>query len=272
MPATSEPGARLGDPERGDPLAADRRREEALLLLVGAELPDRRRGDPDVRADARRQPAGPGAAELLVRAPRPRGSRRRGRRTRPGTSARAAPARPCGGRRRSGTTGRLPLRRRAAAAPRRRSAGSPPAAPRAPSANGGTQAASQPLLQHPEHTAHDLRSSALPWREPRKSPSSSSPPLGAGAFFAPLWAWAPWARFGSARPSRAAPRASRARSRPRCACRTWRTAARPWRLPSTSSAGPMRDAGARRRVCTTGVGHARCRTGSSPPPRRCPSA
>ena len=40
--------------------------EEALLLVVGAELPDRRRGDPDVRADPGREPARAAAAELLA--------------------------------------------------------------------------------------------------------------------------------------------------------------------------------------------------------------
>ena len=48
-------GARLRDAERADPLASDRRGEEALLLLVRAELPHRRRRDRDVRADARRE-------------------------------------------------------------------------------------------------------------------------------------------------------------------------------------------------------------------------
>ena len=87
-------GARLGDAERADQLAADRRHEVALLLLVGAELPDRRRGDVDVRADARRRAARADARELLARAPPRAGSRRPGRRTRSGTSARAGPARP----------------------------------------------------------------------------------------------------------------------------------------------------------------------------------
>jgi hypothetical protein len=48
------------------PSAADGGGEEALLLVVGAELPDRRRGDADVRPDPGRQPARPGPAELLV--------------------------------------------------------------------------------------------------------------------------------------------------------------------------------------------------------------
>src|SRR6185503_10620259 len=58
-------GARLGYPERRYPLAADRRDQEALLLVLGAELPDRRRGDPDVGADSRRQSARAGAGQLL---------------------------------------------------------------------------------------------------------------------------------------------------------------------------------------------------------------
>ncbi len=58
-------GARLGDGERADLLAADGGHEVALLLLLGAELPDRRRGDVDVCADARRGPARAGPGELL---------------------------------------------------------------------------------------------------------------------------------------------------------------------------------------------------------------
>src|SRR5205823_2424612 len=45
-------GAGLGDAERADLLAADRGDEVALLLLLGAELPDGGRRDVDVRADA----------------------------------------------------------------------------------------------------------------------------------------------------------------------------------------------------------------------------
>ena len=66
MPATSEPGVRLGDRERGDLLAGDGGHEVALLLVFGAELEDRRRRDADVRTDAGRQAAGTGSA----RAPR----------------------------------------------------------------------------------------------------------------------------------------------------------------------------------------------------------
>ena len=44
-------GARLGDAERTDELAADRRSQVALLLLLGAELPDRRRRDVDARRE-----------------------------------------------------------------------------------------------------------------------------------------------------------------------------------------------------------------------------
>src|SRR5204863_3050919 len=43
-----------------------RRREVALLLLLGAELPDRRRGDVGVRADARGGSARADARELLA--------------------------------------------------------------------------------------------------------------------------------------------------------------------------------------------------------------
>src|SRR5690606_20388888 len=51
--------------ERGDLLALDRRDEEALLLLLGAELPDRRRRDPDVGADPRRDAPRAAARQLL---------------------------------------------------------------------------------------------------------------------------------------------------------------------------------------------------------------
>src|SRR5919106_2289895 len=60
------PGARLGDAERGDPLAADRGRQEARLLLVGAEPFDRRRGDAHVGADPGRHTARPAARQLLA--------------------------------------------------------------------------------------------------------------------------------------------------------------------------------------------------------------
>src|SRR5205085_1499020 len=58
-------GTRLRDAERGDLLSADGGLKEAPLLLLGAEPPDRRRGDSDVRADPGRQPAGAGARQLL---------------------------------------------------------------------------------------------------------------------------------------------------------------------------------------------------------------
>ncbi|HZC13413.1 MAG TPA: hypothetical protein VE270_05260, partial [Thermoleophilaceae bacterium] len=57
--------ARLGDAERGDPLAADRGREETPLLILRAELPDRRRSDADVGTDAGGKAPGPAARELL---------------------------------------------------------------------------------------------------------------------------------------------------------------------------------------------------------------
>src|SRR5918999_840246 len=60
------PGARLSDPERGDPLAPDRGRQEALLLVVGPELGDRRRGDAHVGPDPCRHAAGPAARQLLA--------------------------------------------------------------------------------------------------------------------------------------------------------------------------------------------------------------
>ena len=95
-------GARLGDAERADLLAGDRGHEVALLLLLGAELPDRRRGDVRVRAE----PGGGAARAACAPAPRtapPRaGSRRPGRRTRSGTSARAGPARPASAKTSSG--------------------------------------------------------------------------------------------------------------------------------------------------------------------------
>src|SRR5919106_2606936 len=60
------PRAPLGDAERGDPLAADRGRQEARLLLVGAEPFDRRRGDAHVGADPGRHTARPAARQLLA--------------------------------------------------------------------------------------------------------------------------------------------------------------------------------------------------------------
>ena len=59
-------GAGLGDAERADQLPADRRHEVALLLLLGAELPDRRRGDVDVGADPGGRPARARARHLLA--------------------------------------------------------------------------------------------------------------------------------------------------------------------------------------------------------------
>ena len=50
-------GVGLGDAERADPRARDGRAQVALLLVVGAELPDRRRRDVDVRADPGGRPA-----------------------------------------------------------------------------------------------------------------------------------------------------------------------------------------------------------------------
>ncbi len=58
--------AGLGDAEGADLLPSDRRPQEALLLVVGAELEDRRRGDAGVGAEAgahATRAAGPG--ELL---------------------------------------------------------------------------------------------------------------------------------------------------------------------------------------------------------------
>jgi hypothetical protein len=63
--ATSEPAPGLGDGQGGDLLAGDGGREVAALLVLGAELPHRRGGDADVRADARRQPARAAARHLL---------------------------------------------------------------------------------------------------------------------------------------------------------------------------------------------------------------
>ena len=82
-------GVGLGDRERRDLLAADRGREPALLLRLGAERRERRRGDPDVRADARRRARPSRRARAPRTAPRRRPSRRPAR-----TSARASRARP----------------------------------------------------------------------------------------------------------------------------------------------------------------------------------
>src|SRR5208282_5907583 len=59
-------GAGLGDAERADQLAPDRRHEIALALLLRAEPPDRRGGDVDVRADARSRAAGAHPRHLLA--------------------------------------------------------------------------------------------------------------------------------------------------------------------------------------------------------------
>src|SRR5439155_7932350 len=59
-------GARLGDPERTDQLALDPRHQPALLLLLGAELPDRRGGDLGVGADPRRDAAAATRARELL--------------------------------------------------------------------------------------------------------------------------------------------------------------------------------------------------------------
>src|SRR6202007_1513019 len=56
----------LGDAERADLLAADGRHEIALLLLVRAELPDRRRGDVHLCARPRGGPARADAGHLLA--------------------------------------------------------------------------------------------------------------------------------------------------------------------------------------------------------------
>src|SRR5262249_44427264 len=59
-------GAGPRDPERPDLRALDPGDEPALLLLLGPELPDRRRGDLDVGAEPRGDAAAPaGAGELL---------------------------------------------------------------------------------------------------------------------------------------------------------------------------------------------------------------
>ena len=61
MPGHVGAGVGLGDAERRDPLAADGGHEVAFVLVVGAELPDRRHGDAGVRADAGGEAAGAAA-------------------------------------------------------------------------------------------------------------------------------------------------------------------------------------------------------------------
>ena len=58
-------GVGLGDAEAGDLLALDRRHQVVLLLLLGAELQDRRRGHVGVHRDAHREPAAARVRELL---------------------------------------------------------------------------------------------------------------------------------------------------------------------------------------------------------------
>src|SRR6478672_7431648 len=66
-PDAGHVGARvgLGDAERADLLALDRRHEPALLLVLGPELPDRRCGDVHVTADRSTHAARAAARQLL---------------------------------------------------------------------------------------------------------------------------------------------------------------------------------------------------------------
>ena len=82
-------GAGLGDPERADLLALDRRDQEALVLLGGPELEDRRESRCRCGRRARRRPR---RRRPSRRAPRSR--RRRGRSRRPGRRARSGYLRP----------------------------------------------------------------------------------------------------------------------------------------------------------------------------------
>src|SRR5215218_10071874 len=59
-------GARLRNPERSDQLALDPRHEPALLLLLGAELPDRRHRDLRMGPEPGRDPAAPARARQLL--------------------------------------------------------------------------------------------------------------------------------------------------------------------------------------------------------------
>ena len=88
--------ARLGDGQRGDLLAGDGRREVAALLVLGAELPDRRAWRCR-RARRSRRPGRPSRSGPSPRRRRRRaGSRRPRRRTPRGTSGRGSRRSPAG--------------------------------------------------------------------------------------------------------------------------------------------------------------------------------
>ena len=126
-------GAGLGDPQRADLLAGDARHQPALLLLLGAEVEDRRHRDRGVGVEPGGDAAGAaGAGQLLdpdrvvqvgaaLAAVAPRG-----------TSARGSRARRSARRARGGIRAPPPTRRRWARSPWRRSGGPSRAAPRAP--------------------------------------------------------------------------------------------------------------------------------------------
>ena len=192
-------------------------------------------------------------------------------------TCRRATSRPSAGRarRRAG-----PRRRHAARGPRRprgqrapapadRARGAGRASPRAPR---GACAACRRRRARPAFW------SCLPWRELqelRRSPRRRRPPAFAASLCSGLGRGRRARRGAGARPRRRRPsarRASRARSGCRRACRTSRTAARPSRRRRRRRPGPCATRGARSFVCTTGVGHARLATGSSPRPRRCRAA
>ena len=130
-------GARLGDPERADLLAGDPRHQPALLLLLGAEVEDRRHRDRGVGVEPGGDAAGAAASGPAPR-PRPRraGGCRPGRPAPRGTSARGSRARRSASRAHGGIRAPPPTRRRWARSLWRRSGGRFRAAPRAPRRRG----------------------------------------------------------------------------------------------------------------------------------------
>ena len=252
-------GVGLGDRERRDLLAADRGREPALLLRLGAERRERRRGDarrarrcpPPGRPSRQRassshehrvvQAVASLAAERPYFRPEPAALAPASRRPRPGTSAPPpTPAR--AGAARAATKPRISARSASCALGERRDRRGHSRFRSIPKTPRTTSLLDLLALARAEEVADRRRRRLAP---------------GAGAFLA--------RGFGVGTCSRAPARgrrrlrASRAASISRATRASTRVpyfanSGEAFAAPSTSSAGAMRDAGARSRVWTTGVG------------------